>query len=1164
MSARIAVSTTGRNGQYVGTSRTAPPSAELGSATARFFNGTLDRLVGGRSNDLGANFLYLATFWRNNPSPVANDVTAQRLFTQYAIGATRVAVGLNRSVISLTVTSSSGVTSTIESKAKVLDTNRHRIALSVNTGTILVYLDGYEIIRHTTTLAAPDSARVVIGADVNTRFFAGWIDDTAFFQTPPTRTAQWLRYLGDLSDQAPSRDVVAAIFGASVGGAVLGDGGYSAVGATGINPICRITMGQAFRVDPEFPEQSLEFSFVAGADPSAIGVGWYDGTHNFATQVLGVTAGSYLYRQDGVIRRNGANFVSGLPTWTPDDAVALRYDYVSRELDILVNGALAHTLVLPVGVWTPAIQLGPNQVKVNSGQAWPTTLEHGFTGLYSEAHSLLNTEFRNMKLAQVSAPLNDTDGVLRDAYTGSPAGVYIDPVPLEAGITPDSLDLARRVGSGIKVNAGTHTTADENFFFAVAFSPEASDLVAEKVILESPGSWGLKLLDGRLYAWVGDTQVGSIDPALEAGKHYLLGVARSPGGRLLVWTHIGYVLQSGDLTTTQPSRDVWVGSGVDGERAVAGRVSHLVLSATLPAQWKLDRLRQTYTWDLPLISGAIPNPVLEYRVFELNWRDVITLGIDATPDAIDCFVGAVAAAPDATAIEYRLQHRLPPGAGSYDVPRPFTAHGKISDSLGRLESPVQLYDFTDLSGVVVGAEALIGSERVRVDSINQVTGELTISRGCGDTVPEGHGAGQILWFLNNPGRGATEYALNNSPEIRLLSRTALAEIEEGMAPAIPLLMVGRLGRPFPPANVTINDQLEPAFITGTAEVKWRHRNKTTQGSSLVAWTDASVAAPSGVVYRVRAYDQVNGTMLHESPALASTVESYNLYVEYHGPMTVEVVSVEGAFECLQAPRLSFEYDYQVIALMMTEAGDAFIGTEDNEGVIELEKTSSLRAGSYNGELPTGGIEEDGDEEEEEEEEGGTTVVGVPISEFAEFPDTPSGLERIPLIMNDDNYNMTFQQLLTWITSQISLPQDGKDAYQLWLEAGNTGTLEDFFEAYRGYRGLNSNLARRIQTITSASGAVVCNWENFDEIRMRLTGDVTLTFVGAVNGQGCMIKFEQDAVGGRTVTLPTQVRYNALVPSFEMNPNPGKIDKLAFIFDAGDSRYDLQGFTPGVE
>ena len=160
--------------------------------------------------------------------------------------------------------------------------------------------------------------------------------------------------------------------------------------------------------------------------------------------------------------------------------------------------------------------------------------------------------------------------------------------------------------------------------------------------------------------------------------------------------------------------------------------------------------------------------------------------------------------------------------------------------------------------------------------------------------------------------------------------------------------------------------------------------------------------------------------------------------------------------------------------------------------------------------------------------------------------------------------MTFQQLLTWITSQRALPQDGKDAYQLWLEAGNTGTLEDFFEAYRGYRGLNSNSARRIQTITSASGAVVCNWENFDEIRMRLTGDVTLTFVGAVNGQGCMIKFEQDAVGGRTVTLPTQVRYNALVPSFEMNPNPGKIDKLAFIFDAGDSRYDLQGFTPGVE
>lgn len=36
------------------------------------------------------------------------------------------------------------------------------------------------------------------------------------------------------------------------------------------------------------------------------------------------------------------------------------------------------------------------------------------------------------------------------------------------------------------------------------------------------------------------------------------------------------------------------------------------------------------------------------------------------------------------------------------------------------------------------------------------------------------------------------------------------------------------------------------------------------------------------------------------------------------------------------------------------------------------------------------------------------------------------------------------------TSSFFSVEDGKDSYEIWLHLGNKGTVEDFFEAYRGY------------------------------------------------------------------------------------------------------------------
>lgn len=1171
MVARLAISTTGRNGQYVGTSKVAPPTAEPGSLTCRYFNGTSDRVIGGRSNDLGATYLLLMTFWRGEATIAPNDSVGYRLFSQYCVGGTRVAVGFNRTYLALNYTDAAGANYTVESRVQVMDTQRHVLALLVLSSEVVLYMDGYEVLRLAVILAAPDTALTCVAADANARFFKGYIDDIATYKTVPLHTQDWLRYYQALASNLQSRDQVASPFAPGYASVTLTGQNFTATGALNGSSGAtrsRVALSTPFRLEPELPVQSIEFRFIPLSNPTQVAIGVFAEGFDFSSNDIGQTAASYALTQDGRLVNNGATLTSGIPPWGTGDIMGVRWVTATGKVSFWKNGVMIHEFAPTAGVrYTAAVSLGNNTVTVNSGQTYPLAWPIGTPGLPSVAHSLLNTEFREMKLAEVNAPLNDAGDLLLDAYTEQVVGGYIGTRELVSGFTEDSLDVASRVGGGIKVNFGAYTTADTSFFFAIAFSPEASDLVGEKVILESPGAWGMKLIDGRLNAWVGSVQVGSTDVIFDADKRYLIGMARSASGKLLVWCHIGYILQSGDNTTTQTQADVWVGSAAGTTKAVAGKLSHLVLASALPDRWKLDRLRHTYDWDVPNVAGAIPNPATIRKVFEPSWRDVIKAGIAATPAGLSCYAAAIAVAPDAMAIQFREVSRKGTDAFAGTIEKPWTTNGMLSAGIGK-ENPavIQLASFTDLTDVVVGSTALIDDEIVRVDAINRTTGQVTVARGCVDTIPAQHGVGTRMWFYEGDMAYTTQvYVLNDIVEVKLLSQNALTELEEDMAPSDTYVMQGRLNRPYPPAAVTINDEAEPTSLQGTVQVKWKHRNKSTQGQSVIDYAAASVTAPTAMTYKVRAYNPADGTILHESSDLASTVSDYDLLVTFTGEMAVVVTSYQNGLPCWQVPELRFQYTDEVIALMTTEDGE-YIQTEDFENVVGLETLSALQAGSYSGNLPD---DYDFPEEEEEEEEGGLgggstgEIIGIPISEFGQYVPELAGTEILPMVTNDTNYTVTLAQVLAYITKNIPLAQDGKSAYELWLDLGHTGSEAQYQEWLKGPMGPSSNQSRRILNITSASGAIVCDWANFDEIRMRLTGNVTLSFQGAKDGQGCMLKFTQDATGNRTVTLPSSVRYNAfLATGYTITPGANLVDRIAFIYDSGDSFYDFNALAPG--
>ncbi len=137
---------------------------------------------------------------------------------------------------------------------------------------------------------------------------------------------------------------------------------------------------------------------------------------------------------------------------------------------------------------------------------------------------------------------------------------------------------------------------------------------------------------------------------------------------------------------------------------------------------------------------------------------------------------------------------------------------------------------------------------------------------------------------------------------------------------------------------------------------------------------------------------------------------------------------------------------------------------------------------------------------------------------------------------------------------------GKSAYQIALDNGFVGTEAQWLASLKGA----SFNQRRIGSIVASavSGAINCNWANFDEIRVLLDANGTLTFSGGNDGQGCTLKVKQDGTGGRTLALPASLRFNADITGYTPTTTANKADRVGFIYDAGDNKYDFVSVVKG--
>lgn len=146
---------------------------------------------------------------------------------------------------------------------------------------------------------------------------------------------------------------------------------------------------------------------------------------------------------------------------------------------------------------------------------------------------------------------------------------------------------------------------------------------------------------------------------------------------------------------------------------------------------------------------------------------------------------------------------------------------------------------------------------------------------------------------------------------------------------------------------------------------------------------------------------------------------------------------------------------------------------------------------------------------------------------------------------------------------------GDNAYEVAVANGFVGDVTAWLASLHGTDGEDGVgtagrdfYDKRVQTVTDASGSVTCDWGSYDEIRLTLVGNVTLTFSNGLNGQACSLKLKQDGTGSRTVALPGSVRYSADITGFIASTGADLFDRIGFIRDTVDSKYDFVAASKG--
>lgn len=330
-----------------------------------------------------------------------------------------------------------------------------------------------------------------------------------------------------------------------------------------------------------------------------------------------------------------------------------------------------------------------------------------------------------------------------------------------------------------------------------------------------------------------------------------------------------------------------------------------------------------------------PVPVEEARPFEAPYIEVAAslprAELEALPDDAGYLLG-VAARP-AHGLDYTMAARphggeFEPVANSEWCPTATTAS---PIPIGEVPVVVPLATVRGLDSVPLGSAVLLGDEILRLDAKQLDPPQVTLARGCADTVPWAHEAGARLWFLGEDlAVDVTEYSEGETVDVKFLANTGSRQQPVDTAPIYSLTLSARQARPYPPAKFRVNGEAGPIALDGLLSVSWEHRDRQLQADQLFDQATSSIGPEIGTTYTLRTF--LDNALVDEQPGIAGTTAE----VEPGGSglVRMELEAARAGLKSWQMQVREFEYTTDPVSYRETEVGFIRVTESGDRRVLE--------------------------------------------------------------------------------------------------------------------------------------------------------------------------------------------------------------------------------------
>lgn len=184
--------------------------------------------------------------------------------------------------------------------------------------------------------------------------------------------------------------------------------------------------------------------------------------------------------------------------------------------------------------------------------------------------------------------------------------------------------------------------------------------------------------------------------------------------------------------------------------------------------------------------------------------------------------------------------------------------------------------------------AYMGSEALAITAVDAQAGEIGVKRAVLDTHPEEHSNGDKLFAVGRFfGLEKTERVDAEVVFARLLPQTGVGRLPIASASTHQLTMADRYARPYPPANIKINDEYFPDAIIGDFTATWAHRDRTLQLGTYYGWTEDSIGPEPGTTYAVIVRIAATDLALQSHAEIASNSQEITA-LAFSGPVKVQL------------------------------------------------------------------------------------------------------------------------------------------------------------------------------------------------------------------------------------------------------------------------------------